>query len=553
MSDGDTSGASAAPSASMPAPGGVVALAAYGVTKRFPGVVANDEVDFELREGEVHTLLGENGAGKSTLAALLCGLYQPDVGHIERSGQPVRLRSPREGLARGIGMVHQHFRLVERFTVAENVVLGDPAQPALLRRADIEARVAEIGERFGLPVDPRARVSSLTVGQRQRVEIVKVLYRGAEVLLLDEPTAVLTPQEAEALFTTVRAMTAEGKAVVFISHKLGEVMAVSDRVTVMRGGRVTGEVATAATSARELAELMVGRPIEAEVRRGSGAGGGGGDVEPPGLEAVGVRLVEGRGGAGGQTLLDGIDLAVRPGEVVGVAGVAGNGQRELAAVLAGITSPSAGRVRVAGTDVTGRGARAARGAGLAFVPEDRLGTGLVPGLSLTDNMLLTRRRGFLVNRRAARREMATAIQEFEIKTPGTEAAARVLSGGNAQKVLLARELAGLGADGGPRAIIVASPTRGLDIGAAEMVRGLLHEARQRGGAVLIISEDLDEVRSLADRMVVLYRGRVALEGSTDELTLEEIGLAMAGVASDDDGAGAEAATGADSGEPAVST
>ncbi|MEZ5410249.1 MAG: ABC transporter ATP-binding protein [Acidimicrobiales bacterium] len=546
MSDGDTPGASAAPPASAPAPGGVaIALAARRVTKRFPGVVANGEVEFELRQGEVHTVLGENGAGKSTLAALLCGLYQPDEGHIERQGRPVRLRSPREGLARGIGMVHQHFRLVERFTVAENVVLGDPAQPALLRRADIETRVAEIGERFGLPVDPRARVSSLTVGQRQRVEIVKVLYRGAEVLLLDEPTAVLTPQEAEALFTTVRAMTAEGKAVVFISHKLGEVMAVSDRVTVMRGGRVTGEVATAATSARELAELMVGRPIEAEVRRGSPADPGTGDgPATPALEAADVRLVR-----GGQTLLDGIDLAVRPGEVVGVAGVAGNGQRELAAVLAGITAPSAGRVRVAGIDVTGRGARAARDAGLAFVPEDRLGTGLVPGLSLTDNMLLTRRRGFLVTRRAARREMATAIDAFEIKTPGTEAEARVLSGGNAQKVLLARELTGLGTDRGPRAIIVASPTRGLDIGAAEMVRGLLHEARQHGGAVLIISEDLDEVRSLADRMVVLYRGRVALEGPTDELTLEEIGLAMAGVAGAvagvgaGDGAGDDAAVG----------
>ncbi len=526
MTSGDHPGETA--TVSPPPSRGVVALAARRVTKRFPGVVANGEVDFELREGEVHTLLGENGAGKSTLAALLCGLYQPDEGHIERGGQPVRLRSPREGLARGIGMVHQHFRLVERFTVAENVVLGDPAQPALLRRADIETRVAEIGERFGLPVDPRARVSSLTVGQRQRVEIVKVLYRGAEVLLLDEPTAVLTPQEAEALFTTVRAMTAEGKAVVFISHKLGEVMAVSDRVTVMRGGRVTGEVATAGTSARELAELMVGRPIEAEVRRGSAAGGeGDGAAVGPALEAVGVRLVQ-----GAQTVLDGIDLAVRPGEVVGVAGVAGNGQRELAAVLAGITTPTVGRVRVAGTDVTGRGARAARDAGLAFVPEDRLGTGLVPGLSLTDNMLLTRRRGFLVNRRAARREMATAIDSFEIKTPGTESAARVLSGGNAQKVLLAREMAGLGTDGGPRAIIVASPTRGLDIGAAEMVRALLHDARQQGGAVLIISEDLDEVRSLADRMVVLYRGRVALEGPTDELTLEEIGLAMAGVSGD---------------------
>jgi len=494
-------------------------LAARGVTKRFPGVVANADVDFELLPGEVHTLLGENGAGKSTLAAMLCGLYQPDEGQILRSGQPVRLRSPREGLAHGIGMVHQHFRLISRFTVAENVVLGDPAQARLMRRGEAEERVAAIGERFGLPVDPRAVVSDLTVGQRQRVEIVKVLYRGAQVLLLDEPTAVLTPQEAETLFQTVRSMTAEGKSVVFISHKLGEVMAVSDRVTVMRGGRVTGQIATKDTSARQLAELMVGRPVESVQRRASHP-----PTAEPVLEARGVRLVD-----GDHVALDGIDLQVRGGEIVGIAGVAGNGQRELATTLAGITAPTSGTVHIGGADMTGKGARAARRAGLSFVPEDRLGTGLVPGLTLTDNMLLTRPRSFIVDRRSARAELTKAITEFEIKAPGTEAEARVLSGGNAQKVLLAREVEATAAEGVTRALIVASPTRGLDIGAAEFVRQLLHEARESGGAVLVISEDLDEVRSLADRIVVLYRGRAVLAGATDDLPLDQIGMAMAGV------------------------
>ena len=498
-------------------PGRPAAIAAVNVTKRFPGVLANDRVDFHVNSGEVHTILGENGAGKSTLAAMLCGLYQPDDGQIMLYGRPVRIRSPREGLANGIGMVHQHFRLVDRFTVAENVVLGDPGQARILRPREVESRVAEIGERFGLPLDPRARISDLTLGQRQRVEIVKMLYRGADILLLDEPTAVLTPSEVDALFETVNVMTAEGKAIVFISHKLGEVMTISDRVTVMRAGAVTGEVATADTSQRALAELMVGRPVEAETRRGTAPAG-------VALEARGISLAD-----SGQLVVDGIDLSVRRGEIVGIAGVAGNGQRPLARILAGVFKPDAGTVAIGGTDVTGQGPVAARRAGLAFVPEDRLGTGLVPDLSLTDNMLLTRKRGFLVDRKSARAEMEIAITEFEIKTPGTESHAAVLSGGNSQKVLLARELAGLGNDGGPEVIIVSSPTRGLDIGAAEFVRGLLHDARERGAAVLIISEDLDEVRSLSDRIAVLYRGRIALEGPTDELDISRIGLAMAGV------------------------
>ncbi|MCP3934147.1 MAG: ABC transporter ATP-binding protein [Actinomycetia bacterium] len=493
------------------------AIAAVRVTKRFPGVLAADRVDFHVEHGEVHTLLGENGAGKSTVAAMLCGLYQPDDGHIELNGARVDLRSPREGLAHGIGMVHQHFRLVDRFTVAENVILGDPHQAHVLNPREIESRVAEIGDRFGLPIDPRATTSDLTVGQRQRVEIVKVLYRGADVLLLDEPTAVLTPHEVDALFETVSAITAEGKAVVFISHKLGEVMAVSDRVTVMRAGAVTGEVATADTDQRHLAELMVGRPVEAATRRGS-------NPTEAALVATDLTVV-----ADGQNVVDNVSLTVKHGEVLGIAGVAGNGQRPLARALAGTTSVDSGTVVICGSDVTGKGPRAARGAGLAFVPEDRLGTGLVPGLSLTDNMLLTRPRSFFVDRKAGRTEAEAAIESYEIKTPGTEVTAAVLSGGNSQKVLLARELANVGEPGGPRVVIVSSPTRGLDIGAAEFVRGLLHDAREAGAAVLIISEDLDEVRSLSDRIAVLYRGRVALEGNTDELEIDTIGLAMAGV------------------------
>ena len=499
------------------------AIEARRVTKRFPDVVANDGVDFAVEHGEVHTLLGENGAGKSTLAAVLCGLYEPDEGEVRIGGEPVRLRSPRDSLARGIGMVHQHFRLVERFTVAENVALGDLDLPLRLPRRRIEQRVAAVSEQYGLPVDPRACISDLSVGERQRVEIVKLLYRGATVLLLDEPTAVLTPQEVAALFVTVRSMAAEGASVVFISHKLAEVMEVSDRVTVLRDGRVTGEVRCADTDQRELARMMVGRPVELSASRATGAG-------RSGAAAVALRAEQLVLERGGIRVLDGIDLCVRPGEIVGVAGVAGNGQRELAEVLAGIEAPTSGRVEVNGGEVAGRGPAQARRLGLVFVPEDRLGTGLVPDMDMVDNHLLTREQRFFLDRRTARREVEQAISDFGIKTPGPGAPTRVLSGGNAQKALLARELGGPDR-GRPRVVVVASPTRGLDIGASELVRTLLHDVREKGGAVVLISEDLDEVRSLADRMVVLYRGRIQLEGDPERLAIEDIGLAMAGVGS----------------------
>lgn len=489
-------------------------LSARKVTKRFPGIVANDSVDFDLAPGEVHTLLGENGAGKSTLASMLCGLYQPDEGVILRHGEPVRLTSPRHGLEHGIAMVHQHFRLVDRFTVAENVVLGDRSLGFVLRPSRIEALVAEVAERFGLPLDPRAVVGDLAAGERQRVEIVKALYQGAEILLLDEPTALLAPPEVESLFATVRQMASSGKSIVFVSHKLGEVVDISDRITVMRDGRVTGSVARGQADTLRLAELMVGRAVDLQPRRARSAPG----EARLGLHGVALER-------GGVRLLDGIDVEVRAGEIVGVAGVSGNGQRELAEVAAGLLEPSAGAVVVKGERV--RGARGARAAGLAYVPEDRLGTGLAPSLSIAENMLLTGRRGAFVKRRRAMQLAERFIGKLDIKTPSAATPTRKLSGGNAQKVLLARELFAVEAES--RVLVVCSPTRGLDVGAVESVHRLLDEARAAGEAILLVSEDLDEVLTLADRVLVLYRGKVVFETPGDGADVERVGLAMAGM------------------------
>ncbi len=497
---------------------GAPVLRATGITKRFPGVLAVDNVDFELRAGEVHTLLGENGAGKSTLASVLCGAYQPEAGAVYRNGEAVILNSPHDGLTHGIAMVHQHFRLVERFTVSENIVLGDPSIGQFLNRNEVDAAVAAVGEQFGLPIDPTAYIYDLAVGQRQRVEIVKALYRNADVLLLDEPTAVLTPTETEALFVTVRAMTKAGKSVVFISHKLGEVAEISDRVTVMRAGRVTASVEKTQLDRHELAHLMVGRSTETDAQRYAS--------NPPGepaLVASEVSLV-----TGGRTVLKNIDLAVNAGEVVGVVGVSGNGQRELADVLAGLAETTRGSVTIAGVPLSHVGAKRARKLGLAFIPEERVGTGLAPSLSITENLLLTRSRPTFISLRTTRQEARELIDEFEVKAPGPNAACRVLSGGNAQKVLVARELKG---DGTPPAVVIAAaPTRGLDIGAIEQVRGLLHDARERGAGVLLISEDLDEVLSMADRIVVLYDGGITLEQSRPYEDRSAIGRAMAGIA-----------------------
>jgi general nucleoside transport system ATP-binding protein len=492
------------------------ALEAVGVTKVFPGVVANDEVDLTLHRGEVHALLGENGAGKSTLASILTGLYRPDGGELRRDGQPLTLRSPRDGLERGIGIVHQHFRLVSRFTVAENVALGDRRLPWRWRRSVVADAVGELAERYRLPVDPGAIVGDLSVGEQQRVEIVKALYRGADVLLLDEPTAVLTPQEADALFDTVRAMAADGKAIVFISHKLREVMAVSDRVTVMRDGAVVGSGPASETDPSQLAELMVGRQVDLSAQHARSAAG----APVLTLRGVGLDAVDGRGG------LHDIDLELRAGEILGVAGVAGNGQRELAETVAGLRTPTRGSIHVHHRDVTGVGPAATRVAGLGYVPEDRLGTGLAPGLSVADNLRLTRKQPLWLDRRGAIEEATATIRDFDVRTTGPGAAVRTMSGGNAQKVLLARELDTR--DGAVQALVVASPTRGLDVGATEFVRDLLDQRRAEGCGILLISEDLDEVRALSDRIVVLSEGRIVLRRDAAGVDVTELGLAMLG-------------------------
>jgi simple sugar transport system ATP-binding protein len=492
-----------------------------GITKRFPGVVANDGVDFEAAAGEVHALLGENGAGKSTLSNILTGLYRPDEGEIFLHGEPVAFHAPRDALDAGVGMVHQHFRLVEPFTVAENVVLGDhrDAGSLLLRTRRIERRVADLSTRFGLPADPRARIWQLSLGEQQRVEILKALYREARILILDEPTAVLTPQEADVLFETLREMAADGRTVIFISHKLHEVKTVADRVTVLRNGRTVATVDAADATLRSLASLMVGREIVAE-RPGV-------EERVPGEIVLQLENIWAEGDRGGLALR-GVSLGVREGEIVAIAGVAGNGQRELAETVAGIRAQSEGTVAVGGRRLRGD-PRAALTAGVAYVPEDRLGTGVAPSLSIASNLVLRSyreppaSRGPLLSLKGIRNRAIELIQRYSIAAAGPAAPARQLSGGNLQKVVLAREFSGR-----PRLLVAASPTRGLDVGAIETVHAYLRRAAGEGVGVLLISEDLDEILALADRIAVMYEGAIVAETSRAEASVEEIGLQMAG-------------------------
>ena len=493
-----------------------------GITKRFPGVVANDRVDFEAAAGEVHALLGENGAGKSTLSNILTGLYRPDEGEILVDGRRVEFHAPRDALNAGISMVHQHFRLVERFTVAENIVLGDHRREGRafrLRHRATERRVGELGQRYGLAVDPRAHIWQLSVGEQQRVEILKALYLDAQILILDEPTAVLTPQEAEVLFETLRELAADGRTIVFISHKLHEVKAVSDRVTVLRGGRTVATVSAAEATRRSLAELMVGRGF-----------GDGDRPEPrsPGEVVLELEDLWADGDRGGAAV-KGVSLVVRAGEVVAVAGVAGNGQRELAETIAGIRARKEGVLRVAGKTPRPGDPRAAIAAGVAYVPEDRLGTGLAPSVSIASNLALKSYRhapassGPFLRLRRIRERALELIRRYRISAPGPDAPARLLSGGNLQKVVLAREFSG-----SPKVLVAGSPTRGLDVGAIQNVHTYLHEAAAAGVAILLFSEDLDEILTLADRIAVIYEGKVLGETARAGASIEEIGLLMAG-------------------------
>lgn len=498
-------------------------IEAAGITKRFPGVIANDRVSFAVRPGEIHAVVGENGAGKSTLMKILAGLHVPDEGEIRLRGRAVALRGPRHAAELGIGMVHQHFMLIPRFTVTENVVLG--TEPGGIARLDLRAgraRILDLTKRYHLEIDPDAPVSRLSVGQRQRVEILKVLYRGAEVLILDEPTAVLVPQEVDELFRHLRELRQQGKTVLFISHKLDEVLAIADRITVLRRGRVEGTLeAHEATKAR-LAEMMVGRPVlfqldKPEPAAPEAAGGG------AALALEDVTCRDGR-----RRVLEGISLTVRPGEIYAIAGVEGNGQAELAEVIMGLRRPDQGRVRLLGADATQWPVEKRRASGLAVIPEDRHRQALVLSMTVWENALLGRhrarawRRGPLYRPGAIRRRVGSEVGRYDVRTPSLDTPAAALSGGNQQKLVLARELGGR-----PRVILAAQPTRGLDVGAIEFVwRELLAEARTRGVAVLLISADLEEIMALADRIGVLARGRLVGQLDRAEASVELLGRWM---------------------------
>lgn len=490
------------------------------IVKRFPGVLANAGVTLEVQAGEVHALLGENGAGKSTLMRQLYGLYRPDEGEILIDGRPQVFHSPADAIRAGIGMIHQHFMLVPTLTVAQNVALGlrSSREPRLdLDR--VSARIAELSQLYGLKVDPTAYVWQLSVGEQQRVEIIKALYRGASLIILDEPTAVLTPQEVNDLFVTLRKMVADGHALIFISHKLHEVLAISDRVTVLRDGRVTGSRPTREVTRQELVKMMVGREVKPLTPQPLQAG-------PVRLQLTGLRAMGDRG----TEVLRGVDLELRAGEIVGLAGVSGNGQRELAECLAGLRKVTAGTIILEGQEITHLSTRARMAAGQAYIPEERMRDGAIREFSVQENIFLHDHAApeythgiFLdFNRMAA--HARALVAEFAVKTPGLDTPLKNLSGGNIQKLIMARELSRH-----PKVLIAAQPTRGVDIGATEYIHQRLLEQRAAGTAILLISEDLDEIRTLSDRIAVMYEGRIMGIVARGQATVEQIGLMMAGI------------------------
>ena len=488
-----------------------------GITKVFPGVVANDRVDLAVHAGEIHALLGENGAGKSTLMSILTGLYRPDGGEVFIDGQRVNFRSPRDAIAAGIGMVHQHFRLVAPFTVTENVALGLPGGLRLnLNR--LAAEVAALSREYGLQVDPQARIWQLSVGEQQRVEIIKLLYRRARVLILDEPTAVLTPHEARDLYQTLKKMAAGGCAVILITHKLQEVMDAAATITILRGGKTVATVKKSETSEKELARLMVGREILWQVNKPA-AGKGDKILAVKELRALNDK---------GLPALQGINFTIYGGEILGIAGVAGNGQRELAEVIAGLRPCQGGSITVAGRELGQCDPCRAINAGVGYIPEDRLGTGLVPNLGAVENLLLKEYRNprwgrLLLDRRATRRWAQELVERFRVQMAGLEAPVKMMSGGNLQRLLLAREISSR-----PRLLVAVYPARGLDVGATETVHRLLLEQRAAGTAILLISEDLEELFRLADRIAVMYEGEIMGLVDTAAADIEELGLMMAG-------------------------
>jgi general nucleoside transport system ATP-binding protein len=490
-----------------------------GITKRFPGVVANDHVDLELAKGEVHALLGENGAGKSTLMNILYGLYHPDEGQIRLNGKPISITSPRDAIDRGIGMVHQHFMLIPVMTVAENIVLAtEPRKGPFLDLAGAEERVRELSTQYGLVVRPEARVSSISVGMQQRAEILKALYRGAEILILDEPTAVLTPQEASELFAIIRSLQEDGKSIIFISHKLNEVLDIADRITVLRQGKKIDTVPREGATREGLARLMVGREVVLRVEK------------PPAQPGETLLKVEDLVVVDERNLeaVRGVSFELRAGEIVGIAGVDGNGQTELIDALTGLRRPSAGRITAVGRDLTTANARESLDAGVGHIPEDRQLRGLVLDFTLAENLALhdyekepNSKWGWLFPGRLIERA-GRLLREFDVRGGRPQTLAAALSGGNQQKVVIAREVSR-----DPRILVAAQPTRGLDVGAIEFVHRRLVKERDEGRAILLVSFELEEILSLSDRILVVYEGRIAGEYPPG-VTEEELGIAMTG-------------------------
>jgi general nucleoside transport system ATP-binding protein len=497
-----------------------VVLELRGITKQFPGVLANDHIDFDLRNGEVHALLGENGAGKSTLMSILYGLYHPDEGEISIKGEKVRISSPREAIERGIGMVHQHFMLIPVMTVSENIVLATEPTKAgvMLDFAGARKRVQEIAAQFNFAIDPGQRIENISVGQQQRVEILKALYRRADILILDEPTAVLTPQEAQELFGILKNLQREGMSIIFISHKLNEVLEIADRITVLRRGRKIETLPAAGATEEQLARLMVGREVLLRVEKTPAR-----PAEPL-LEVEELRVLDDRE----LEAVRGVSLEVRAGEIVGIAGVDGNGQTELIEALTGLRPVQSGEFRLAERRLTGASTHKILDSGMGHIPEDRQLRGLVLEFLLAENIALhdfdrppNSRLGWLMPRRMIQRA-ARLLKEFDVRGGGPLTKAKALSGGNQQKVVVAREVAN-----DPRVLIAAQPTRGLDVGAIEFVHRRLVEERDEGRAVLLVSLELDEILSLSDRILVMYEGEIVGEYAPD-VTEEELGVAMLG-------------------------
>jgi ABC-type uncharacterized transport system ATPase subunit len=504
-----------------------LALCVEDVTKRFPGVLANDDISFDLKKGEIHALLGENGAGKTTLMNIIYGLYKPDAGKITVNGEEIVLHSPNDAIRRGIGMVHQHFMLVPVMTVTENVMLGNEKTItdflhilAPLDRKRIAGEISRLADQHNLKVDPSAYVRDLPVGTQQRVEIIKALHRGAEILILDEPTAVLAPQEADELFDIMRSLVNQGKSIIFITHKLKEVLAIADRITVLRGGRVVGSAIPAKTSEGELASMMVGRDVLLEVEKGEAK---------PGDVVLRVRDLAAEDDREHQ-VVRGVSFEVRAGEILGIAGVQGNGQREMVEALTGLRRAAGGHITLLDEEITNLQPRRVTDLGSAHVPEDRHKHGLVLPFSVSDNLVLDSyhvapfSRRFFVNREAIEANARRLVQEFDVRTPTIETPAGSLSGGNQQKTIVARELSHTTV----KLLIVNQPTRGLDVGSIEFIHKRIVEARDSGVAVLLVSAELDEIMGLSDRIAVMYNGRIVATLPAQDADRSQLGLLMAG-------------------------